>query len=124
MRAIFGIGLALAFAGVAAGEDKKDEKIDGKLLVGKWKQVEPKDSKVTVEYTADGKLTGTLIFLDKTFKVIGTYKVEGNKILQTARFEDEKDERKTTLILSKLAEDVFEGELDGKKFTFKRVKQK
>ena len=58
MRTILGTGLVLAFALVAGAEDKKDEKIDGKLLVGKWKQYEPaKGAQLTAEFTADGKFT-------------------------------------------------------------------
>ena len=51
MRTILGTGLVLAFALVAGAEDKKEEKVDGKLLVGKWKQYEPaKGAQLTAEF--------------------------------------------------------------------------
>lgn len=85
MRAILGIGLALVLAGAAAAEDKKqDEKIDAKLLVGKWKQTEPKNGpQVTYEFTADGKVNGAAdLGNGRSNSIKGTYKLEGNKLIQ------------------------------------------
>ena len=87
MRMLLGVGLVLGLAcGVTLAQDKKDEKIDAKKLVGKWEREPGKEKdkgfgKIVVEYTADGKITATIG--DKgDFKIEGTYKVDGNKITQ------------------------------------------
>ena len=118
MRILSGCVLAIVVA-FAGADDKKDDKIDAKKLVGKW---EPKkDAKFTIEFTKDGKL---IVIADKDFKIEGTYKLDGNKleILMKAGENEVKD----TILISKLTDDEMEGESQGKKTkdTFKRIKEK
>jgi uncharacterized protein (TIGR03066 family) len=111
--------LVLSF-GVSAA----DEKIDAKKLVGKWEMTgEKKKAKVTVEFTADGKMHVAVSFGDdKELKIEGTYKVEGNKIHQTVKIMDKEEMR--TVTVTKLTDDELEGENDkGEKATFKKIKK-
>ena len=94
-------------------EEKKDEKIDGKLLVGKWKQYEPKEgSQATMEFAADGKLTAWIDDGDgkKAEPIRGTYKVTGNKILEVT---DGDLTLKDEVVISKLTKDEFHTVKDG-----------
>lgn len=123
MRTLLGAGLILATAcGLAAGQEKKDEKIDPAKLVGKWEQMtDVKDiPKVTMEFTADGKLTAD--FGSAMPKAEGTYKLADNKLTQTLKING-KDVTQTYTI-TKLTDDVMEGEDAGQKFKRTRVKDK
>jgi uncharacterized protein (TIGR03066 family) len=89
MRAILA-GLAVAALTVAAGgyAAAKDEKVDGKLLVGKWTPKEAdKKGKMFLEFTKDGKLSLSINFekgdVKKELKAEGTYKLDGNKLAVT-----------------------------------------
>jgi uncharacterized protein (TIGR03066 family) len=58
----------------------------------------------------------------KTEKIQGTYKLDGNKLsLKLKRGDDDKSVEVT---ITKLTDEVLEGEADGKKETFRRVKDK
>ena len=107
-----------AFAAGAA-DDKKDEKIDGKKLIGKWEPKDPKAEKIVLEFTRDGKLNA---FADKDFKIEGSYKLDGNKL--TILLKAGENEIKDTVTISKLTDDELIGESETKKTkeTFKRVK--
>ncbi|HEX4607518.1 MAG TPA: TIGR03066 family protein [Urbifossiella sp.] len=73
--------LVVAVGGVAVG---RDEKVDGKLLVGKWTPAEEgKRDKLFLEFTKDGKLSMTADAGGKDFKIDGTYKLDGNKLAVT-----------------------------------------
>jgi uncharacterized protein (TIGR03066 family) len=79
--------------------------------------------KLVVEFTADGKITYTVTLDEgKEFKVAGTYKVEGNKIIQTLKHTT--GEETSTLFVTKLTDDKLVGEEDGLggKFFFKKIK--
>jgi uncharacterized protein (TIGR03066 family) len=120
MRTLLGMSLVLVLAfGVSAA----DEKIDAKKLVGKWEMTgEKKKAKFTVEFTADGKLhlTGTLSD-GKEFTLDGTYKVDGNKIIQTLKIMDK--EQMLTVTVTEFTDDEMEGEVDkGEKAIFKKIK--
>jgi len=123
MRAILGCGLAvvLVLAATAGAEDKA-EKIDGKLLVGKWEPTEaPKGAKVLIEFTKDGKVSYAVSGEGKEFKLDGTYKVEGNKVLVTMKVGDK--ETTKTRTVSKLTETEMVSKDDkGKEDTLKKIK--
>ncbi len=120
MRACIGVAVILA---LACGTAIAQEKIDAKKLVGKWEQVNDKKGlSVTVEYLADGKLKGQVNFQDKEIKVEGTYKVEGNKLIQTTKIMDLEQTR--TLTINKLTDEEMEAETEkGVKNNFKRIKE-
>jgi uncharacterized protein (TIGR03066 family) len=83
MRTLLGGLLAALTVGVSvSAEDKKDEKIDAKKLVGKWVPKDKKKSRgvVSLEFTKDGKMTATLVVGGIETEHVGTYKVEGDKL--------------------------------------------
>ena len=58
-----------------------EEKIDGKLLLGKWvPEKQPEQFKLTVEYLKDNKLTVEIEAGGDKQKGEGTYKLDGNKL--------------------------------------------
>jgi uncharacterized protein (TIGR03066 family) len=130
MRTIIGTWLFVLLACGASAEDKKEEKIDGKLLIGKWQQIEPKDGpRVTIEFTADGKASGVVdLGDDKTGKFTGTYKLTGNKLVTrtTLKIEDLDDqEADGGGTISKLTGDALEmTDTFSMKLKFKRVPNK
>jgi uncharacterized protein (TIGR03066 family) len=127
MRMVLGTTLTLALIAGAGADEKKDVKIDARLLVGKWKQVEPdKGPQLTVEYTADGRMSGTADLGDGTIlSFAGTYKVDGNTITQTFVFGGTKTEKKTVGTITKLTDEVLESTSEkGLKARSKRVPKK
>ena len=99
----------LAFAPGARGDDKKDEKIDPKLLVGKWKQTEPKDGpQFAVEFTADGKVFVTATVGDRTIKGSGTYQLKGNKLILKTKPDGTDEDVEGGGTITKLTKDVIE----------------
>lgn len=105
-------GLVLALACGAAAEDKKGEKIDPQLLVGKWKQVEPlkllPQITITKEFTADGKLHTWIDHGDGKEPSLtrGTYEVAGDKLTVTSPL-GENATGKGTVVIAKLTKDEF-----------------
>ena len=125
MRAILGCGVAailMCSAGLVA-DDKKDEKVDAKKLIGKWEPAEAKKGlSMVVEFAKEGKLSLAITFGDKTEKVEGTYKVAENKIDLVLKIEGK--EEKETLTILKLTDDELSTEdSKGKKDSFKKVKK-
>ena len=58
-----------------------EDKIDGKLLLGKWQPEKQREEfKLTVEYLKDNKLTVELEAGGDKQKGDGTYKLDGNKL--------------------------------------------
>lgn len=58
-----------------------EEKIDAKLLLGKWQpEKQPDQFNLTVEYLKDNKLTVELEAGGDKQKGEGTYKLDGNKL--------------------------------------------
>lgn len=109
MRAGYGVVLALALVGGATGDEKKDEKIDAKLLVGKWKQTEPKDGpQFVLEFTADGKVFVTATVDKLTIKGSGTYELKGNKLTMKTRPDGADDDTEGGGTITKLTKDVLE----------------
>ena len=66
---------------IAPSNSFAEEKIDGKLLIGKWvPEKQPEQFKITIEYLKDNKLTVELEAGGDKQKSEGTYKLDGNKI--------------------------------------------
>ncbi len=59
-----------------------EDKIDGKLLLGKWEAEKPPEGveKAVVEYLKDGKLSVEVEAQGQKHKFEGTYKLEGDKL--------------------------------------------
>lgn len=123
MRALIGAVAVLAFAGFAAAQ--KDEKIDGKKLVGKWEQASaPKGApKMTVEFTDKGKMTLSIDAGGKAITIEGTYKVDGNKLEMVLKADGK--EEKETVTITKLTDTELAGkDSKGMEEKFVRVKAK
>jgi uncharacterized protein (TIGR03066 family) len=123
MRAVLCAVAVLGFAGVtAAGQDQK---IDAKKLIGKWEAAKPKADapKMVVEFAEGGKVTLTVTVGDKSEKIDGTYKVDGNKVSVAMAFGGK--EEKETFTVSKLTDDeMVSTDSKGKEDTLKKVKAK
>jgi len=125
MRVFLGCTLAvLALSLSLSAEDKKDEKIDVKKLIGKW---EPKDKKegasIVIEFAKDGKLTVAFSGDGKDIKFDGTYKVDGNKLTTAVKFGEKEQTRTRTV--SKLTDtELVSSDEKGKEDTLIRIKSK
>lgn len=121
MRMVLCAAVVLAFAGFATAQ----EKIDVKKLIGKWEPAAPKkdEPKVVVEYFDKGKLTVTVTVGEKTEKIEGTYKVDGNK-LDIVLALGGKDIKETLTILKLTDDEAVSKDSKGKEETMKKVKSK
>jgi uncharacterized protein (TIGR03066 family) len=90
---------AVLVVGGAAADDKK---VDAGKLVGKWELTKSTDENApkgaTVEFTKDSKVTVTLEFNGKKLELMGTYKVDGDKITVKMKSPDGKEEEDTDTI--------------------------
>ena len=121
MRTLLGCVATLALCFGVSAEDKKDEKIDAKKLVGKWEPKE-KEKAFVIEFTKDGKLVITST-LDEKSKAEGSYKVDGKKILATLKLGGK--EVTHTLTVSKLTDtELVSIDEDGKEGPLVRIKDK
>jgi uncharacterized protein (TIGR03066 family) len=114
------MGLLLC-CGLSA-EEKKDELIDAKKLLGKWC---PKEAALfTIEFTKDGKAMLVTTTADgKELKGEGTYKVDGNKLTATVKVSDK--DRTITRTISKLTDtEMVCTDEKGKETTLVRLKDK
>ncbi len=124
MRIILSLALlsimGLMTSGAVAAQ--KEDKIDGKKLIGKWEPTDKKGGPGVIEFTKDGKLTVTGDLGGKELKIEGTYKLDGNKLTLAMKFMDQ--EIKETVTITKLTDEEMEGEdTKGKKESFKRLKK-
>jgi uncharacterized protein (TIGR03066 family) len=124
MRALLGCAVTLALCFGAPAEEKKDESIDAKKLVGKWSPKEQKDGvPVVIELTKDGKLTVRVDAKGKEITFEGTYKLDGNKLSLTTKVGD--TENTKTKTITKLTDTELVSKDDkGKEETLVRVKDK
>ncbi len=103
MRVLLGCAAVLILSCTATSmQDKKDETIDAKKLVGKW-QPNDKKTPLTIEFAADGKLTMTIGEAGKDIKMEGTYKLDGRKLDVQLKFMGEDIKEKLTI--KKLTDD-------------------
>jgi uncharacterized protein (TIGR03066 family) len=112
---------ALVLSLSLSADDKKDEKIDAKKLIGKWS---PKDKKeLSIEFLKDGKLMVTFSGDGKELKADGTYKLDGAKLTTTLKFGDKEDSHTRTI--TKLTDtELVSTDEKGKEDTLVRVKDK
>ena len=124
LRIVFAT-LLLTFAFHAGADDKKDEKIDAKLLIGKW---EPKDKKllkytVVIEYTKDGRHIHTVTGDGPERKTEFTHKVDGNKM--TVTYTKEAFQTVFSRTITKLTDtELVTTEQDGVVLKYVRIKEK
>lgn len=126
MRAVIASVAVLLLVGFAgAADEKKDEKVDVKKLLGKWEPAKPeKDAPVMIlEIKADGKFTLHVTFMGKTEKVDGTYKVDGNKLDVEMKIGDKTEKDSLTVVKLTDTEMVTKGK-NGKEEALKKVKDK
>ena len=128
MRALVAAGLVLVLVPpAAAARDKKDARIDPKLLVGVWKQVEPATGpQIGTEFTADGKvhMWDDLGDGKRANPVGGTYTLTGNTL--TIELKDGKIVVKGDATITKLTKDECwsVNKLDNRTLKMNRVEPK
>jgi uncharacterized protein (TIGR03066 family) len=106
--------LVVLVGGFAAAQD---EKVDGKLLVGKWVPKDKDGKELTIEFIKTGRVT---ITGGPGFAIGGTYKLGGNKLSLTMRFEG--DENTTVRTVNSLTKsELVTTDEKGKKDTLVRV---
>jgi uncharacterized protein (TIGR03066 family) len=125
MRVLLGCALLLVVWTSAPAEDKKEEKIDAKLLVGKWSPKEKaKGVTVVVEFTKDGKMTVNSTTDDGTKLVDeSAYKLDGNKLVMTMKVKD-KEETRTTTIKKLTDTELVGADEKGQERTLVRIRDK
>ena len=81
-----------------------EDKIDGKLLIGKWEAEKPPEGveKAVVEYLKDGKLSVEVEAQGQKHKFEGTYKLEGNKL--NVKIDINGNEQEQKRIIAKLTD--------------------
>jgi len=124
MRAMLGCTLGLLLCCAVSAEDKKDEKVDAKKLIGKWEPKEKKEgASVVIEFAKEGKLAITFGGKGKDVTIDGTYKVDGNKLTTTLKVGDK--ERSDTSTVTKLTDtELMMKDEKGKEDTLVRIKDK
>ena len=129
MRALIGTGmvLVLACAAVAADEkkdDKKEEAIDAKKLIGKWEPKEPKKGEEFVlEFAKDGKMVVSGTLDGKPQTLVGSYTLDGPKLSFELKAVGETI--KETIVVLKLTDEELEArDKDGKVEVLTRAKPK
>jgi uncharacterized protein (TIGR03066 family) len=75
------------------------DKIDGKLIVGKWEPEKKPDGvdKILVEFTKDNKMFLDLETNGEKQKIEGTYKVDGDKLEVKFEVQGQPMEQKRTI---------------------------
>ena len=94
---------------VVGGASAQDKKIDAGKLVGKWELTKSTDENApkgaTVEFTKDNKLTVSIDVGGKKVELMGTYKVDGDKITVKIKSPDGGKEEEDTDTIKELSED-------------------
>lgn len=99
------------------------DKIDGKLLVGKWEpEKAPPGLKIVLEFMKDDKLKLEIEVQDKKEKVEGTYKLEGDQLTMTMKREGQEVSQKLTVVKLNDKEAVMKDDKRNDEQTLKRIK--
>jgi uncharacterized protein (TIGR03066 family) len=125
MKTLCGVAAALLVAVLAAAPAVADEKIDKKNLVGVWEGA--KDGALppgaTIEFTKDGKLKMSIEVMGKKNNLVGTYKVDGNKLTVTMKDPGGKEATETDTIKTLTADKlVIHSEKEKKDLELKKKK--
>lgn len=124
MRAILGCALALVLGIGALAQEKKDEKIDAKKLIGKWRLKEDKEGSMILDFGKDGKVTTILKLNGKEEKSVDSYKVEGNTLIITEKVGGKEETTKTIITKLTDTEMVSRREKAKEEDTFVKIKDK
>jgi uncharacterized protein (TIGR03066 family) len=114
---------SMALFALMSGLALADDKIDAKLLVGKWDLTDAKKGQsLMLEFQAGTKIVVQVVEAGKEVKLEGTYKVtEGDKMEVVLKFMG--DDIKELLIIKKLtADELLTEDSKGKSETFKKKK--
>ncbi|HKB01397.1 MAG TPA: TIGR03066 family protein [Gemmataceae bacterium] len=94
---------------VVGGTSAQDKKVDAGKLVGKWELTKSSDENApkgaTVEFTKDNKLTVTIDIGGKKLELMGTYKVDGDKITVKIKSPDGGKEEEDTDTIKELSDE-------------------
>jgi uncharacterized protein (TIGR03066 family) len=94
---------------VLGGASAQDKKIEADKLVGKWELTKSTDENApkgaTVEFTKDNKLTVTIDVGGKKLELMGSYKVDGDKITVKIKSPDGGKEEEDTDTIKELSDD-------------------
>lgn len=120
MRCLIACTVFVVLAGFATAAD---DKIDAKKLIGKWEpaKAEPKSPKMVLDIQDKGKFVLSVELGDKTEKIDGTYKLDGNKLDIEMSFGGKTTKETLTIVKVTDTELVTKGKSD-KEETLKRVK--
>ena len=101
-----------------------DDKIDGKLLLGKWQPEKLPDGldKLTVEYKKDDKLSVEIEAQGGKQNFEGTYKLEGNKLNIKIDFNGNEQNQKRKITKLTADEMVTSDEESKEERKYKKVK--
>lgn len=101
----------------------QDNKIDGKLFVGKWQAEKLPEGvdKIVVEFTKDEKVHLAIEGQGGNHKIDGTYKLKGNKLSIEIEANGEKQTQERTIAKLTETELVTKGD-DGEERKYKKVK--
>jgi len=118
------LGSLVMVIGVASAREEK-ARIDKAKLIGTWtyvktssKKAPPEGIDMKVEFTKDGKLNLSMKLDDKSRKMSGTYKVEGDQLTSVLKGPGGKEKTETVTISELTAKKLVTTEdEDGKKVT-------
>lgn len=101
-----------------------EEKIDGKLLIGKWEpeKLPEQLEKLVVEYKKDGKMEVEITAQGQMQKFEGTYKLEGDKLSIKVDFGGQEQNQKRKIIKLTDKEMVTNDEEKSEERKYKRAK--
>ncbi|HQR06979.1 MAG TPA: hypothetical protein PLN21_09165 [Gemmatales bacterium] len=109
---------------LAPSTSRVDDKIDGKLLIGKWTPEKPPEGvdKVVIEYTKDNKMLVEIEVQGQKQNFEGTYKLDGDKLsFKIDIGGQERDEKRKILKLTE-NEMTTKDEEKNEERTMKKVK--
>lgn len=116
--------VALALLNPTTVQDKKEDKIDAKLLIGKWEPEMKPDQveSMSIEYTKDNKMKVAIKVQGMDLNFEGTYKVDGNKLSFEMNVQGEERKEKRTIVKLTEKEMVTNDEAKSEERKFKKVK--
>jgi uncharacterized protein (TIGR03066 family) len=119
MRTLIACAVFVVLAGFTAAAD---DKIDAKKLIGKWEPAKAEaKGKLIIDIQDKGKFVLNVEIGDKTEKIEGTYKLNGNKLDIEMSFGGKTTKETLTIVKVTDTELVTKGKND-KEETLKRVK--